>query len=230
MFFEKEFNDVVRDFEANLNEEYKHESYSFLGSPLMKSDYLVVGNNWGGDKTIEPQREMPVTNDILDPENKNSKTYSGYIKFFITLFHGDKSKAESFLLHAVYANACFIRTPNQSKKFKDMLNYGYKYSRNFLKRITLLVSPKVIICFGNGENPTCASTIANFLGIREDYWTEKNIERIPLINSFNSYIMEGEFGSNRIKVFSFPHASRYHLWSSSLANTKSFIELMNGVK
>jgi|GEM_PF-4425500 len=225
MLFKSEFEEIVRDFKNGLPKEYQLKSYSFLGSPLMKSDYLIIGNNWGGPETEPSQNEMPNRSDILDPQNQGSTTYRGYKSFFLTLFENDESKLVSFLERAVYTNACFIRTPNTDAEYREILNYGYRYSYVFLKRIISLVDPQLIVCFGNGNNPTSTSTISRMLGMSEKYWTDKNTEQIPLANKTNSYIMRGKIGIKSIEVFSFPHASKYDIWSSSLETRKSFIVL-----
>ena len=223
MYFKKEFDDLVHDFEENLEDKYRGVSYGFLCSPLMQSNFVIVGSNVGGKTDEERQKDMPSTSEILDQENKNP-THIGYRNFFTLLFQGDKSKASSFIHKSVCTNACFIRTPREKKKYADLLEYGYKYSRDFLVRILSLVKPKLIIAFGNGSNPTATSAMAGILGIGEKYWTNENVEQIKLAN-WNSYIFEGELDSKRIELFSFPHASKYNKWSSSLENKKTFVEL-----
>ena len=72
MFYEEEFNEMVKEFSKNLKKHKKDlqkfgfkGSYSILGSPLKKSNVLIVGNNWGGYLKQSSQKIMPMVNEIL---------------------------------------------------------------------------------------------------------------------------------------------------------------------
>ncbi len=227
MFFEEEYNQINKDFFLNLEKEYQNKSYSILGSPLFKSRYLILGNNWGGSSDAPSQKTMPLINDIL--AYPNSSTYLGYINFFTKFFNGDKYKMVHFLNNCVYSNTCFLRTPNESRKYQELRNYGYKYTLSFLERILSIVEPNIVICFGNGNNPTSTHSITKILGYDDFYWKDPIVNVVNLNANANSYIINGNFKELSIEVFSFPHASKYNIWSNCLENKESFKLLKNKI-
>lgn len=227
MFYEDEFNQIKKDFYSKLKREYKGISYSILGTPLIKSNFLIVGNNWGGAKEIPSQKSMPLVNDILS--YPTTGTYSGYVNFFTKIFNNNKFKMVNFLNNIVYTNACFLRSSSEKSEYQKLLFYGYEHSLPFLKRIISIVEPNTIICFGNGNNPTSTFSIAKILGFDDYYWKDTQVKVVNLNSNANSYIFNGIFNELTIEVFSFPHASVYNRWSKSLEKKESFELLQNSI-
>lgn len=220
MFFEEEYNQINKEFYSNLKREYKGKSYSILGSPLFKSKFLIIGNNWGGGLDTPSQKNMLLTNDILS--YPKTGTYLGYINFFTKICNGNKYKMVHFLNNCVYTNACFFRTPNESKEYHKFISYGYECTLPFLKRIISIVEPSIVICFGNGNNPTATHSISRILGYGDNYWKDPKVKAVNLNTNANSYIINGKFNDMAIEVFSFPHASKYNIWSKSLDKKESY--------
>lgn len=223
ILLESEFQELLTEFRNELkNSEYKRSSFSLLGSPLMESDFLIVGNNWGGSQGIKPQTHMPLVNGILtEPENP---TYKGYIDFFTTLFNSEKGKAIDFLNSVVYTNGNFIRTPNEQKEYADTLNFGYEISPRYLRKIVDLTKAKVIVCFGNSERSATSSLVKSF-NITEEFWEIEGIKRCPTKNNWSTYKLNHSESGRDYEIFSFPHSSRLHTWNKDIEQNEIFIDL-----
>ncbi len=223
MIFEEEYKQILNKFCNSLDGKYKKHSFSILGSPLVEAKFLMLGNNWGGENEIPSQKSMPLVCDILAYPNEG--TYLGYINFFTKIFDGDKYNMIKFLNQIVYTNACFLRTKNETNKYHEDLKYGYKASLPFLEEIISIVKPHVIVCFGNGNNPTCSSSISEILGYGDEYWTNENVERLNLGKKANSYLIDSIGNNLSVTVYSFPHASRFNSWGKLLDNNYIYSKL-----
>lgn len=217
-----EFNKIVIDFNNDIDKAKKNLSFSIVGTPLKECPILLVGNNWGGKVNIPSQTKMPLANDILVyPE---VSTYMGYIDFFTFLFSNNKLQTIDFLNKIVYTNGNLIRTPNESNKYKELLEYGHQLSLKYLKRLISLIKPHIIICFGNGDKSATSAIFKSF-GITKDFWKHDNIITIKTENNWNTYMINITINEINYKIFSFPHSSRFNTWKKNIGSNTNFQEL-----
>jgi hypothetical protein len=217
---ESEFDKLLSDFKSEIKKIKFKPSYALLGSALMKSRYLIVGNNWGGNSESPVQTEMPLVNDIL--VEPNNPTYKGYLAFFGQMFDY-KWKLINFLSKSVYTNGNFIRTPNESKKYKDQLEKGRLLSHAFLKQIIDYVNPDIIICFGNGE-ASGTNSVFEALGEKDKFWKRPDIQTVPA-GKWSTYKFDLYIGKKKYLIYSFPHASKYQMWKDDIQDNKFFKEI-----
>lgn len=218
---EKDFYNILHDFEADLKACTSKLKFSLIGSPLQKSGLLVLGNNWGGEEGPS-QSSMPLVNDI--PAYQDNQTYRGYLQFFLLLFDQDVSKLISFFSNIVYTNGNFIRTPNENIQYKKDLQLGVELTRKYLKKLIEVIEPKTIISFGNSETPG-TNSLFKALGIETDFWKMKAPEMVhqPTCNNWSTYHYPAlQAGGKNYQVFSFPHASRFNLWKGYIEKNEVF--------
>ncbi len=221
-FYELEFQKIIKDFKSDLKG--LNVSFSILGSALMESKFLLVGNNWGGDENQKSQSSMPLVNDIL--VEPNNPTYRGYLDFFTDIFDGNKTLAVQFLHGVVYTNGNFIRTPNESSKYDENLQKGRNLSKKYLQEIIEIVKPSTIICFGNSEH-SATSAIINSLQENEDipFWKLGSGKIFQTTNNWNTYQFKIESKGKRLGIYSFPHTSRYSSWKKEISENENFKSL-----
>ena len=218
---ENEFDDILLDFKKEIKAKTEdNPSFSIVGSPLKESSYLLVGNNWGGDTTTPQQKEMPLVNDILlDPKNH---TYKGYINFYTGLFDGDKGKTIEFLNQAVYTNGNWLRTPNESAKYESTLTTFNEISIPYVRRLIDLVSPNIIICFGNSER-SATQGVFEAIGLDRIFWKVDSIKRSETNNGWSTYFYQYKGFS----IYSFPHASKLSVWNTNIGENDNYKSLKN---
>lgn len=223
LLLETEFQELITEFRNELkNYKIKSASFSLLGSPLIETDFLIAGNNWGGNQDIKPQKNMPLVNDIL--AEPNNPTYRGYIDFFSLLFDSEMSKTVDFLNRAVYTNGSFLRTPNEQKDYQETLNIGCEISPRYLKKILDLTKARIIICFGNSER-SATSSLVKSLNITGEFWKIEGIKRYATENNWSTYkLCHSESGID-YELYSFPHSSKFHQWSKGIGKNAIFTNL-----
>lgn len=215
------FNEIRTNFENELRAKQEIVSntnlnYCILGSPLFKSDYLILSTNWGGPIEKESGQNMPTVNELLAfPTLKNNCIL---IKFFTKLID-DNCKLIDFLNNSIYTNACFIRTPNtKDDQNKRILNLGFDISLSYLRQLINVIEPKVIICFGNGESghsPT--RSIVKIMNMNTKWWLDLNEEQnIKISAQSYCYQFENSIDDKLIKVFSFPHSNNIARWTEQI--------------
>ena len=123
----------------------------------------------------------------------------------------------------------YLKELLESKEYQKLISYGYEYTLPFLKRIISIVEPSTVICFGNGDNPTSTHSIAKILGYGDYYWKDHKVKVVNLSANANSYIINGNFNDIIIEVFSFPHASKYNIWSKFLDKKESYETLKSKI-
>ncbi|MDD5361395.1 MAG: hypothetical protein PHN88_04635 [Ignavibacteria bacterium] len=230
--YEKEYIELVKDFNNELREKekqvYKGElNFALLGSPLMKSDVLILGINWGGSIEQTSDESMPLVNELLAwPKEKNNKT----LLCFFTKIFGNKYDVIQFLNKSIYTNACFIRTPNTECDNSKIVKFGFDLSLPYLSQMIDIIEPKTIICFGNGENSTPTLSISKLLGLGDKWWTKIPKEQIEIIDEkATCYYFCGTINKQKVKVYSFPHSRNINCWGEnawqSLDNSKIFLKL-----
>jgi hypothetical protein len=227
-FYEKEFNTIVKDFQSDLKVENLKISYSILGSALMESQFLLVGNNWGGDENQKSQVTMPLVNDIL--VEPNNSTYRGYLDFFTDIFKGNKALAVQFLNRVVYTNGNLIRTPNESAKYNEILKSGRILSKKYLAEIIKIVKPSTIICFGNSEDSATSAITKILLNDDVKFWELEQAKAIQTINKWNTYQIKIESMGKQFNIYSFPHSSRYGTWKKDISENENFKSLQKTIK
>ena len=236
MLFEREFYEILDSFEQEQKQidwSIKDKSfpirYSILGSPLMESNLLIMGTNWAGGPEIPTQSSMPLVNDIL-AYYIESQTYRGYLNFFKLLI-GNLDQTIGCLNNSILMNGCFIHTPKQGSGFRKLVQKGFELSKPYIKEIIDMVKPKIILCFGNGNNPTGTSQISSILINDDQYWLLKDrVIQFPLSDNMSSYHYNTSNKNSDIHVFSFPHASRFNQWKKGLEMNGHFRELKKRLK
>lgn len=228
-FYEEEFNTLIKNLKSDLKNGRLDASYSIVGSALIESPFLLVGNNWGGNENQPSQTSMPLVNDIL-VEPKNS-TYSGYINFFTDIFEGNKALSVQFLNTSVYTNGNLIRTPNEKSKYSELLETGRNLSEKYLKTIIEIVNPSTIICFGNSED-SATSAITKTLSNNNDleFWKMESNNVVQTNNKWNTYQLKIHSNGKEYNIYSFPHASRYGTWNGNISKNSNFKSLQNLIK
>lgn len=228
-FYENEFKKILNDFRSDLKKENLKASYSILGSALKESTFLLVGNNWGGDENQEPQKSMPLVNDIL--VEPNNSTYRGYLAFFTEIFQGNKALAVQFLNGVVYTNGNLIRTPNENSKYSGLLKTGRSLSAKYLLEIIEIVKPTTIICFGNSEySATSAITKVLTEDDNVQFWKLEPDKIAQTNNKWNTYQYKIESKGKQFDIFSFPHSSRYNNWKKEISNNENFKSLQSRIQ
>lgn len=228
-FYEKEFKKIIENFQSDLKKENLKVSYSILGSALKESQFLLVGNNWGGDENQESQSSMPLVNDIL--VEPNNATYRGYLDFFTEIYRGNKALAVQFLNGVVYTNGNLIRTPNENSKYNEILKTGRNLSKKYLQEIIEKVKPSTIICFGNGED-SATSAITKVI-LRDDgvkFWKLEPDNVIQTKNNWNTYQFKIESKGKQFNIYSFPHSSRYVNWKKGISENENFKSLQKLIR
>ena len=213
-YLENDFNQILKDWDNfwKTNDSFKNYSYSLLGSPLIKSQVLLLGNNWGGGES-ENQKEMLYCSDILCyPE---SPTYRGYINFFSKLF--SQNDLMNFFNSIVYTNASFIRCGND-----ENANFGYSESKPYLEKLIEKIEPNIIIAFGRrrqiSEKLECAShSLASIF----------NLSKPSIVSQVNTRNWKAEyFETSEKQFFLFPHSSKFgNIWGKEIAETDIFKKL-----
>ena len=197
-------------------------SYGLTATPLLRTSVLVVGNNWGGAVDAPPPKRMPLTNEMLVyPTNP---TYRGYLHFFRTVFDGDDWRMLTFLHRIVYLNGNFVRTPNQTAHYKDLLALGRTVSAPHLRTVLDLVRPELIICFGNGPH-SGTDAIATALGKATDFRADEELVKTPAGNRTFAYCFPAGPLLPDSTVYSYAHGNRYNQWMPGIERNVVFREL-----
>ena len=219
---ESNFDDILKRFSDEVAQHKEGLSFSIIGSALMQSDVLILGNNWGGDEDVASQVDMPLVNDIL--VNQSNPTYRGYLNFFQRLFVCNKLEAIIFLNRVIYTNGNFIRTPNETQRYSESLELGYNLTNKYLTEIIKVTRSRVIICFGNS---TRSATSAAFraLGISGDFWKIKNINIQQTYNKWSTYHLSVLHEGRTYELYSFPHASKLNIWGTDIESNPIFFKL-----
>lgn len=226
MYFESEYQEILKDFKKELREKQKTVfekdlSFALLGSPLMQSEVVIISNNWGGSMEQDSDEEMPNKNELLAFPNfpNNIK-----LRNFLEKIFENGTSTEDFLSQTVYLNACFIRTPYTD----DITRFGFELSLPYLKRMLDIIQPRIIICFGNGDNPNATHSISKLLGIGDDWRENSTMIKCMISSHSNCYFFEGKMEGRDLEVFSFPHANNMR-WNAeewnNLMNNKIFLML-----
>jgi hypothetical protein len=224
LILEKEFYEILQDFQTDLKKSQSKLKFSLIGSPLQKSDILMLGNNWGGEGGPS-QSQMPLVNDI--PAYQDNTTYREYLKFFKLIFDDNAARLVPFFNKMVYTNGNFIRTPNENIQYKADLQLGVALTRKYLKKIIELVEPKIILCFGNSET-SGTNSLFKSLGIERDFWKmEKEVMfHQPTSNNWGTYhYPDINISEVSYQIFSFPHASKFNLWKGGIEENEVFKRL-----
>lgn len=236
MFLKEEFDQINSDFRAALKIQqssvYNSDlNYAILGSPLMTSNILILSTNWAGPIDKPSDQIMPDTNELLAfPNEVNNRNLLN----FFDLALGHREKTSLLLSKSIYTNACFIRTPNTKGVNYSILKLGFELSLPFLLRMIDLISPKLILCFGNSKNDNLTPThsISKLIG-KELWWEDESKEKItPRSTSYN---FTGTINNKMITVYSFPHANNFSRWNSNewslfKSKNKSFQTLREDLK
>ena len=219
---ESNFHDILKRFKKEVAEHKKDLSFSIIGSALISSDVLILGNNWGGDEDVASQLAMPLVNDIL--VDQSNPTYRGYFTFFHRLFDLDKLKAINFLNRVIYTNGNFIRTPNEKQRYNESLELGYNLTNKYLTEMIKVTNSKIIICFGNSDR-SATSAAFRALGISTEFWKIKDIDIQPTSNKWSTYHLSLQYESRTYDLFSFPHSSKFNIWGTDIESNSIFENL-----
>ena len=222
--FEREFLEISNGIAKDIKEIGQDWKFSILGTPLISSKILLVGNNWGGTGAGDSQCIMPLCNDIL--AYPTVSTYKGYLDFFLNLFDEDKHTTINFFNGIVYANGNFIRTPNEHTEYNQMLDLGHEISNKYLRKIIELIEPVVIICFGN-SNRSGTSAVSKALELEKEFWNQEDIIAHKTSNNWYTYHFTGRLNSSEFDIFSFPHSSKYNYWKKNIEQNPNFVNLKN---
>ena len=219
ILYETEFQHLLDELRREVP---RGHSYALLGSPLMRSRVVVLGNNWGGALDTPPQRRMLLTSDVLiQPTNA---TYRGYLKFMQRGFGGHRARTLEFFQQTVSGNANLIRTPTEAKTYAAQRTLGQQLSPKYWQRMLPLIDPAVVLCFGTGAGGAF-DLMGQILELPSAPFAHPDLETERLANGWNCY----RLALGRRTLYGFPHGSRLDLWWRDIEQNPLFRKLFQQV-
>ena len=182
--------------------------YSYASSIENGADVAFIGANPGGDRVDQTNDEQLGYLQLPYDENQqyqawlddrhwgDKKLQIRAIEAFEILFVGS-AKGKHVLRNAASFNVVPMRSSNVNKLSKQTWDEGI----NWCMDVVAHISPKIIVCLGNGETKSAWSVFKR--GMTE-------VEKRPIYNNFSIKRGRANYRFNNALVIGLPHLSRVH--------------------